>query len=180
MKPKIYLLMVTAFIFTITAQSQTKKPQLSPTAKIEQNIGFTDIQLEYSRPSKRGRIIFGDLVPYGKKWRTGANSNTKITFSTDVTIGEKTLKKGTYAIYSIPNKNQWEIIFYKDSDNWGLPKKWDESKVALKVPARVRTLCEYIETFTIGFDYFNDPYEFILSFTWDTTSAVLKIKLPKE
>ena len=106
--------------------------------KIEQKVGLTDVSVQYSRPSMKGRTIFGDLVPYGKLWRTGANQNTMVTFSTDVMVGESTLKAGSYAIFSKPNKDNWEVIFYSDTNNWGTPQKWDDSKVAAKVNAKVK------------------------------------------
>jgi len=178
MKIKLLALIIVSTTFTI--QAQIKTPQLSPTTKIEQKVGLTDITLEYSRPSKRGRIIVGDLVPYGKKWRTGANANTKITFSTNVVIDGKTLKKGTYAIYTIPNKNSWEVFFYNDATNWGLPKKWDESKVALKTKVNVRDVPNFIETFTISFDNLADLESCNLTITWENVAVPLKISVPTE
>ncbi len=93
MKKLITLLMVFAVTFTVNAQIET--PQPSPLQKIEQKVGLTDVSVQYSRPSMKGRTIFGDLVPYGKLWRTGANQNTMVTFSTDVMVGESTLKAGS-------------------------------------------------------------------------------------
>ena len=90
MKKLITLLMVFAVTFTVNAQIET--PQPSPLQKIEQKVGLTDVSVQYSRPSMKGRTIFGDLVPYGKLWRTGANQNTMVTFSTDVMVGQSTLK----------------------------------------------------------------------------------------
>ena len=100
----------------------------------------------------RGRTIFGDLVPFNKVWRTGANANTKVTFSNNVTIDGKELKKGTYALYTKPAKDSWEVIFYTDSNNWGTPRKWDDSKVALSTTAKVQPMPMKIETFTLSID----------------------------
>ncbi|RXP52302.1 DUF2911 domain-containing protein [Lutibacter sp. HS1-25] len=135
-----------------TINAQIKTPQPSPAAKLEQVVGLTDVTIEYSRPSMRGRTIFGDLVPYGKMWRTGANANTKITFGDNVTIDGQELKKGTYAIYTIPNEKNWDVIFYSDANNWGIPQQWDESKVAAKTTVDALTISENIETFTIEID----------------------------
>lgn len=163
--------------FTASAQVQTPAP--SPSAKIEQRVGLTDITLEYSRPAMRGRTIFGDLVPYGEVWRTGANENTKITFSDDVTIGGKELKKGTYAIYTIPNASSWEVIFYTDANNWGNPQKWDDSKVALKTTVSAESMPFDIESFTMLFgDITNDSA--MLDILWERTYAGLKIEVPTE
>ena len=100
--------------------AQIQTPQASPSSKIEQIVGLTKVNIEYSRPSMRGRVIMGDLVPYGAIWRTGANANTKITFSDDVKIGGGILKAGTYAIYSRPDKLTWDIYFYTKYNNWNI------------------------------------------------------------
>ena len=115
LKKVTVLLLFIGLISTANAQIQT--PQPSPLAKIEQMVGLTQVNLEYSRPAMRGRTIFGGLVPYGKTWRTGANMNTKITFGHDVTIDGQELKKGAYAVYTIPGETSWEVLFYSDSNN---------------------------------------------------------------
>ena len=113
-------------------EAQVKTPQQSPKSTVDQVVGLTDVSIEYSRPSVKGRRIFGDLVPFGKVWRTGANANSTISFSEDVVIDGKTLKKGKYALFTIPRVENWDVIFYSTTDNWGTPDTWDESKVALK------------------------------------------------
>ena len=138
--------------FTANSNAQIKTPQPSPAAKLEQVVGLTDVTLEYSRPAMRGRTIFGDLVPYGETWRTGANANTKITFSDNVTIDGQELAKGTYAIFTIPNETSWEVIFYSDSNNWGTPQKWDDSKVAAKTTVEVHEMPMPIDSFTMSID----------------------------
>ena len=177
---KIKLLTLLIVLTSFTFQAQIKAPQPSPTSKIEQSIGLTDVTLEYSRPSMRGRKIYGDLVPFGKKWRTGANANTKITFSTDVVIDGKTLKKGTYAIYTIPNKNSWDVIFYNDTKNWGLPKEWDDKKVGVKTSAKTETMPFTIETFEMGFDNLADANHGSLFILWEETLVSVKINVPTE
>mgnify|MGYP005994213535 CR=1 FL=1 len=177
MKKIILSLFVAAVSFTTNAQIKTPAP--SPSQKIEQTVGLTNISLEYSRPGVRGRTVFGDLVPYNKVWRTGANSNTKITFSTSVTVGGKTLKKGTYAIYTIPNATSWEVIFYSDSNNWGNPRKWDDSKVAAKATARVDKVPFKVETFTITFDDLKSDSA-VLGFIWENTMVSLPFSVPTD
>jgi len=103
-------------------------PQASPISKVEQTVGLTNINVDYHRPSAKGRAVYGELVPYGKNWRTGANENTTITFSQDVTVEGKPLAKGTYALYTTPKADSWDIIFYKDTNNWGLPDEWSDEK----------------------------------------------------
>ncbi|NNM23897.1 MAG: DUF2911 domain-containing protein [Flavobacteriaceae bacterium] len=149
---KKFILLFCLGLFTLTASAQVQTPAPSPFQKIEQKVGLTDVTLEYSRPSVKGRTIFGGLVPYGKLWRTGANANTKITFGDDVVIGGKTLKAGSYAVYTMPGAENWEVIFYSDAGNWGTPQKWDESKVAAKVKAPVYPMPDPVQTFTMTFD----------------------------
>ena len=177
MKKTILLLFVA--VMSLPSYAQIKTPQPSPFGKMEQTVGLTDVKIEYSRPNMRGRTIFGDLVPYGETWRTGANANTTISFSDDVTIDGKSLKKGTYALYTVPNKDSWDVIFYSDSNNWGTPEKWDDSKVALKTTAKVSELPFKMETFTIILnDVMSDSV--LLEFAWETTLASLTINVPTE
>ncbi len=177
MKKLITLLMVFAVTFTVNAQIET--PQPSPLQKIEQKVGLTDVSVQYSRPSMKGRTIFGDLVPYGKLWRTGANQNTMVTFSTDVMVGESTLKAGSYAIFSKPNKDNWEVIFYSDTNNWGTPQKWDDSKVAATVTAKVYDIPMDIETFTVSFDDLTNDSA-VLSIMWEKTYVAVKFDVPTD
>ncbi|SDL02127.1 Protein of unknown function [Salinimicrobium catena] len=168
-----------AALFCVTVSGQIQTPVPSPAATVEQQVGLTNFTLKYSRPAMRGRTIFGDLVPYGQKWRTGANNNTTIAFDTKVTIAGKELTKGTYAIYTIPDENEWEVIFYTDTNNWGLPQNWDETKVALKTTAKVQEVPIEVENFTILFDDLqNDSAQLI--FAWGNTVANLKIDLPTD
>lgn len=163
----------------LTANAQIKTPQPSPTSKIEQVVGLTDVTVEYSRPGMRGRTIFGDLVPYGQVWRTGANANTKITFSDNVTVDGKELKKGTYAIYTIPGEKSWEVIFYSDSNNWGTPQKWDESNVAAKTTVEVLQMPMKVETFTITFDDLATGSA-VLGMLWENVYAGVKFEVPTD
>ena len=177
MKKLITFLMVFAVTFTVNAQIET--PQPSPLQKIEQKVGLTDVSVQYSRPSMKGRTIFGDLVPYGKLWRTGANQNTMVTFSTDVMVGESTLKAGSYAIFSKPNKDNWEVIFYSDTNNWGTPQKWDDSKVAAKVNAKVYDIPMDVETFTVSFDDLTNDSA-VLGIMWEKTYVAVKFEVPTD
>lgn len=167
-------------IFCCTFMSaQVQAPQPSPHGKIEQKVGLTDVTITYSRPSMRGRTIFGDLVPYGEIWRTGANENTTITFSTDVKIGGKELKQGSYAIYTKPGQDSWEVMFYSSTDNWGNPQEWDDSKVALKTTAAVEQLPFEVETFTI---FINDltNNSGVLELIWENKVASVPFSVPTE
>ena len=171
-------IIVSIFVIAITfATNAQKKVKASPHSKIVQTVGLTDVTVEFHRPGMKGRTIFGDLIPYGKVWRTGANQNTKITFSTDVTIGEKPLKAGTYALYTIPNKETWDVIFYADATNWGIPKKWDESKVAAKATATVQQMPMNIETFTITFDDLKKTSG-VLGLLWENVYVGVQFDVP--
>ncbi|MBV9127836.1 MAG: DUF2911 domain-containing protein, partial [Verrucomicrobia bacterium] len=97
-------------------------PAPSPHTTLKQRVGVTDIEVDYSRPSARGRKIFGDLVPYGQVWRTGANASTKITFGDEVKFGDKPVPAGKYALYTIPGADEWTVILSKDTSLWGAYK----------------------------------------------------------
>ncbi len=170
---KLFLFLCAGLISSV-GFSQIETPAASPTQKIEQKVGLTDVTLEYSRPSKKGRDIFGGLVPYNKIWRTGANANTKITFSDDVVVNGKTLKAGSYAIYTKPNESVWEIYFYSDSNNWGNPAEWDPNKVAAVVKAEAYKMPMSVETFTMTFDGLtNDSMD--LGIIWDNVYVAAPI-----
>ncbi|MFI1770540.1 DUF2911 domain-containing protein [Thalassobellus citreus] len=175
---KLFLLLL-AFTTIYSVDAQIKTPQPSPFSKMEQKVGLTDVTLEYSRPNMRGRTIFGNLVPYGKLWRLGANANTKITFSTDVTVEGQALKAGTYAIYATPNKESWEVVFYSDASNWGTPREWDETKVAAKVTAKIYPMPMKIETFTMTFDDLNNNGATI-GMLWEDVYAGVTFEVPTD
>jgi tetratricopeptide (TPR) repeat protein len=160
-------------------EAQVKTPQPSPKASVEQTVGLTDVAIDYSRPSMKGRTIFGDLVPFGKLWRTGANANTTISFSEDVVIDGKTLKKGKYALYTTPKADNWDIIFYSDTDNWGTPEEWNDAKVALKASAKPEMLNRNIETFTLGINNLDNNFG-VLEILWEKTLVPVKFEVPTQ
>jgi tetratricopeptide (TPR) repeat protein len=125
----------------------------------------------------KGRTIFGDLVPYDAIWRTGANMNTTITFSDDVKVEGKDLKAGKYAIYTRPNEAVWEVIFYTDTDNGGLPQEWDASKVAATVKVEVYPMPMPIETFTITIDDMHNNGA-TLGLMWEKVYVGVKFVVP--
>ncbi|KAA1244747.1 DUF2911 domain-containing protein [Aquimarina sp. RZ0] len=176
---KKIILFVSAALISIGIEAQVKVPQPSPTSKIEQVIGLTDVSVAYSRPSMKGRKIFGNLVPFDKLWRTGANANTKITFSSAVKVGGKDLKEGTYAIFTKPGKENWEVIFYNDATNWGTPKEWDDTKAVAKISVKPNELPFNVETFTLMFSDFT-PESAHLNIIWEKTEAAIKIEVPSK
>lgn len=161
---------------SLFAQAQVQTPKASPVAKVEQRAGLTDISISYSRPAVNGRKIFGELIPFGVRWRLGANENTKITTSDVLIFGADTLQAGTYALFATPNSDSWVIDFYTETTNWGLPEKWETSKVALTVNAKVKKMPMVTENLTISIDNmeFNSA---ALSITWDKTQVSLPFTL---
>lgn len=178
MKKIIFLIALSSFSLFSEAQ-QVKTPAASLKAEVEQMVGLTDVEYEYSRPNKKGRVIFGGLVPYGQVWRTGANENTTIKFGDDVEIDGKTIPKGKYAIYTIPHEDTWDVIFYSDSENWGTPEKWDDKKVVLKTTAPVKKLAESVESFTIGINNLSDNSAH-LQFMWDQVLVDVIFHVPTQ
>ena len=175
----VSLWFVLSFILFVSPESisaQIGRLPLSPEQKIIQNIGITDITVHYSRPSKRGRSIFGDLVPYGKYWRTGANRNTTIEISEDFFIDSKSIAKGKYAIFTIPGTEEWDVILYHDTDNWDVPESVDPSKIAARITVPSTTLPLPLEVFTISIGDFTN-YNFDLIIAWDQTKISVPIQL---
>ena len=177
MKKIIFAIVMILVSFQIEAQVKTPAP--SPKCTVEQKVGLTDVTIEYSRPSMKGRTVFGNLVPYGKLWRTGANQNSMISFSDDVVINGQTLKKGKYAIFVTPKVDMWEVIFYTDTDNWGTPENWNEKNVALSTNVDTKILSIPVESFTIGINNLDNNYAH-LEFSWEKTLVALKFEVPTQ
>lgn len=139
-----------AFAFAYSASAQ-ELPKPSPLGEVEQKVGLTELEIEYSRPSVKGRTIFGDLVPYDKMWRLGANMATKLEISTPITIGGKEIAKGEYSMQAIPAENgDWTIIINSDANLRGL-SGYDEKKDVVRINAKAM-VNSFTETFTMGFD----------------------------
>ena len=161
--------------FNIFSQIQTPAP--SPATNVQQTIGLTDITLEYARPSVRDRAVFGNLVPFNKMWRTGANENSIISFSTSIKIGDTDVPAGKYSVYTIPNENSWEFILYSDYNNWGLPSDWDENKVVVRQKFTPIKLENKMESFKFALDDLTNN-SFTLGVTWGYFYLPVEIKLP--
>jgi len=177
MKKIIFVLAMTIANFVINAQVKTPAP--SPHASLSQTVGLTEVSVDYSRPSAKGRTVFGDLVPFGKLWRTGANANTTVTFSEDVVIKGTTLKKGKYALFTTPKADMWEVIFYTDTDNWGTPENWDVNKVALSTFVDPIVLGNNVESFTISVNNLTNDSA-TLDISWEKTMASIKFEVPTQ
>lgn len=152
---------------------QIQMPQASPAAQISQKVGLTDVTVQYSRPSTKGRKIFGELVPYGLVWRTGANSATTLDFSTDVQIQGNKIPKGKYALYTIPGKSEWTVVISKNTDLWGaIGYSSEDDVVRFKVSSS--KLKKDYETFEISFNNMTDNSA-DLSLKWENTQVDFKI-----
>lgn len=177
---KQFVITVILAIGFSTLSTAQLAPQPSPLSKLEQKVGLTDLTIEYSRPSKKGRVVFGDVVPFGEVWRTGANENTKFTNSDALIFGKDTLKPGTYAVFTKPAKESWDLIFYTDVNNWGTPEKWDPKKVALKVSSKPMDMKDAVETFTISIDGLESVNGATLTLKWDQTAVAFPFAVPTD
>ena len=155
-------------------KAQIVTPAPSPTGKIEQKIGLTDVTLEYARPSAKGRKVFGPdaIVPFGEPWRTGANAATKVTFSDDVTIENKSLKKGSYALITKPGATSWEVHFHVyETGDWG---SYIAKTPALAASVTPMNSALAFETFTINFSDFSGE-KATMYLMWGNTIVPIKI-----
>ncbi|MAD98145.1 MAG: dihydrolipoamide dehydrogenase [Flavobacteriaceae bacterium] len=163
----------------VKAPVRIAAPAPSPASTINQTVGLTKFTLEYSRPGMKGRKIFGDLVPFDKIWRTGANANTKITFDTDIMIGETTVKAGSYSIYTKPGKSEWTVMLYATTDNWGNPREWDDAKVVASATVKSENMPMTVESFTITFDDLTNNSA-VLGMLWENTYVGLPFTVPTD
>lgn len=164
-------------LFALSALGQELKvPTLSPQTEVTQEVGLTQVKLSYARPSAKGRKVFGDLVPFGEVWRTGANASTKLTFSEDVKIAGNALKAGTYALYSIPGANEWTMIIHTNTKHRSLAGDvYKQAEDAFRFKVKPGKTANYVETFTLEFgDFTTSSANLILS--WENT----QIKFPIE
>ncbi len=172
------LLLITLFSIN-NLSAQIGQLALSPNQTLKQSIAKTDITIEYSRPAIRGRIIFGDLVPYGKLWRTGANRNTKITFSEKVMMGDSIVSPGTYALLTIPEKDSWTVYLYNETHHWEAPSDFSMEKVVAQAEVKPQTLDHVVHSLTIMPENMtNDGFD--LSVSWEKTKVFIPINLTTE
>jgi len=171
---KRLLLFIGVCALLMTADAQPlKTPQPSPTQTIKQDFGIGTVELSYSRPGVKGRKVFGDLVPFGKVWRTGANSATTLTFSDTVTIGGTKLAPGKYGVLSIPNKDQWTLIISNQTDVTS-PSMYQQESDAVRVNVKPVILSQSVETFTMQFGNVKSTSA-ELQIMWDNVSVSLPI-----
>ena len=176
---KKFIVALALMMVSFAIDAQVKVPQPSPKSTLTQVVGLTDVEVEYSRPSSKGRVVFGNLVPFGKLWRTGANGNTTISFSDDVVISGITLKKGKYSLFTTPKVDSWEVVFYSDTDNWGTPETWSEAKVALKTTVKSEVLNRNVESFTVSINNLDNNFAH-LELSWEKTLVAIKFEVPTQ
>ena len=170
---KIFLASAVVFMFITGDAQQLNTPQPSPTANIKQNFALSSIEINYSRPGVKGRKIFGDLVPYGKVWRTGANNATIITFGEEVMIGGKKVPAGKYGLLTIPGESEWTFIISKQLDVTS-PASYKEDQDVVRVKAQPATLPFSIETMMISVDNIkNNSCE--IGVIWDNVYVSLPV-----
>ena len=141
-------------VLTSLASAQITKAPLSPRLKLEQQIGLAQVTLDYGRPGVKGREIFGALEPYGKVWRTGANSGTKIGFDREVRFGDELVPAGLYGLYTIPEKKSWTVILNRNTKLWGAGG-YDPAQDQLRIVVPVEKRKELQETLAIDFEGFH-------------------------
>ena len=178
MKTKTSLLAL-ALALGVTGGAWAQAPKVdfpapSPTCTLKQRVGLTDIEIVYSRPSVKGRKIFGGLVAYGEVWRTGANNATKITVSTPVKLNGAEVPAGTYGLFTIPGEDEWTIILNKVSGQWGA-YKYDAKDDVVRVKAKPVKLAEHVESFLITFDTLRDESADLL-LAWDDVVVPVQIE----
>ncbi len=170
---KYFFTSTISLLIFLAANCQVKLPASSPTQTIRQDFGLGSIEITYSRPGLKGRKVFGDLVPTGRVWRTGANAATRISFTDNVEIGGKKIEPGTYALYTIPSEDSWDIILNTGIHNWGT-EGYKEAEDVLRVkviPVKNKNL---VETFSMQFCNIT-PESCDLEINWEKTTATVHI-----
>ena len=160
------------FLAGIAVAQEAKKAPLSPPAKAEATINGKKVTIAYSAPSKRGRAIMGELVPYGKVWRTGANAATTLTTEGDLMIGTVHVPAGTYTLFTIPGEKEWTLIVNKQTGQWGT--NHDETQDLGRTKMAVKALAAPVETFAISLPSAGQNQN-TLTFKWENTEATARV-----
>jgi len=167
--------LVASAVIAATAHADFVAPRVSPNATVKQTIGITDLTITYSRPGVKNRTIWGELVPYDKPWRTGANDATTFTATTDVTIAGQKLAAGTYSFFTIPSAKDWTIIFSKQHDLWGA-FDYDPKQDALRVTATPTAAAVPTEWMFLGFDNLT-PNSADLVLRWEKLALAVPVSV---
>lgn len=176
MKKQIFLktfLLLWACFGLLTLDAQIVFPDLSPRATLTQKVGFGEITVDYSRPSMRGRVIFGDLVQFGEVWRTGANQSTRISFQEDVFLNEHKVPGGTYSLFTIPGEHEWTIILNTATRLWGA-YGYNSNKDLLRFTVPVNNLPVHVESLTIDIGELTQTTGSVM-ISWENTLVKFQI-----
>jgi hypothetical protein len=170
--PRISIVAICLTLLAAAAvAAETPKPPLSPPAKAEANVGSAAISIDYAAPSMRGRAIMGELVPFGKVWRTGANAATTFRTSADLMIGDLHVPAGTYTLYTIPSETEWTLIVSRQTGQWG--SRYDESQDLGRVTMSVSRLDSPVEVFAISIRPVGPVGT--LALTWENMEATVPL-----
>lgn len=170
---KNYIFFILFSLSTVLTNAQVKTPQASPVCTISQAVGTSDISITYSRPGAKNRVIFGNIVPYDKMWRTGANKATKISFSEEVTFAGQKLPAGEYSLFTIPSTSEWEVILNNELNLWGTGE-YNEADDVLRVKIPSSSNENHIESLTIDLNTFSSSGA-DLTISWEKTKIIIPI-----
>jgi hypothetical protein len=176
--PRLLLALLVGAVMGDALRAQAPRlsfPAASPEGMVKQRVGFTDIEIVYSRPGAKGRKVFGGLVPFGEVWRTGANTATKVTFSTPVKIGGREIPAGSYALFSIPGEKEWTVILNRVTGEWGA-YSYSEASDVLRVRVEPQALAQPVETFTIDLGEIRTESA-VLNLAWENTRVPVKLEV---
>lgn len=166
------------FIFVGFTFAQKDQVRVSPKASVMQIVGLTEVKIDYNRPGVKKRTIWGDLVPYNKVWRAGANEATTISFSSDVLVEGKKLPAGTYSFFVIPNKDEWTLIFNKVSEQWGA-FEYNEAEDALRVTVKPKSN-DFEEWLTYSFNNYDAKSQSaVINLEWEKLKVPFKVEATK-
>lgn len=170
---KNYIFFILFSLSTVLTNAQVKTPQASPVCTISQAVGTSDISITYSRPGAKNRVIFGNIVPYDKMWRTGANKATKISFSEEVTFAGQKLPAGEYSLFTIPSTSEWEVILNNELNLWGTGE-YNEADDVLRVKIPSLSNENHVESLTIDLNTFSSSGA-DLTISWEKTKIIIPI-----
>jgi len=174
LRSSLFLLLALLVLNSSELFAQINMPAASPSATVQQRVGLTDITVKYSRPSVKGRKIFGETLPYGSPWRTGANASTTIKFEDDVTVEGNKVPKGEYALYTIPTETEWTVILNKNTKLGANTQDYKEAEDVARFKVKPTKTATKTETFTINFTDLT-PATANLEMLWENTAAKFKI-----
>ena len=178
LKRVAFLTLLTLVLTTLACAQKDKSQRPSPPAQAKcQLAGGKTITVDYSSPRMKGRKIFGDLVPFGDVWRTGANEATTFVTTANLTVGSTSVPAGSYTIFTVPNQGKWALIINKKTGEWGIPYKYESDELG-RVDMKVSATSAPVENFTIAFDQAGSACT--LNMSWENTQASVQIAEAKQ